>query len=270
MAQDQPVSLYQQTDQAGLSLHSSFTFHCHVGLACFNQCCRTPTIVLSPYDILRLKQYLGITSGEFLKRYTRRETELRSNLPLIFIDAYRATGSGCPFLGPSGCTVYPHRPAACRLFPITMGSQLTEQGIVDYYFCRKLDYCQGFASDVQWTVASWKANQGFAEYDQGRREWLEILLRQGLKEPPQVSVRIHNLFATLAYDLDHFRRLISEPAFLKAHVDDLDGQTLDYLKKNDLALLKFSYRFLKSVLFPEDAGRMQAARPGADKADEMD
>jgi hypothetical protein len=45
---------------------------------------------------------------------------------------------------------------------------------------------------------------------------------------------------------------------------------LDYLKKNDLALLKFSYRFLKSVLFPEDAGRMQAARPGADKADEMD
>jgi Fe-S-cluster containining protein len=270
MTQEQPVSLYKQVDQAGLSLHSSFTFHCHAGLACFNKCCRTPTIVLSPYDILRLKQCLGITTGEFLQRYTRQETEQTSNLPLVFIDAYRATGSGCPFLGPSGCRVYPHRPAACRLFPITMGSQLTEHGIVDYYFCRKLDYCRGFASDVHWTVESWKTNQGFAEYDQGRREWLEILLRQGLKEAPQVDAQIQNLFATIAYDLDQFRRLLSDPAMLKAHGYDLDGNTLEYLKKSDLALLNFSYRFLKSVLFPEDAGLLQAARRGSDKTDEMD
>jgi hypothetical protein len=45
MAPDQPavVSLYKQIDQAGLSLHSTFKFHCHAHLPCFNQCCRTPT-----------------------------------------------------------------------------------------------------------------------------------------------------------------------------------------------------------------------------------
>ena len=57
------VSLYQQEEQEALSLESKFHFHCHAGLACFNQCCRTPTIVLSPYDLLRLKQALGLSSG---------------------------------------------------------------------------------------------------------------------------------------------------------------------------------------------------------------
>jgi Fe-S-cluster containining protein len=267
MAQDKPVSLYKQADQACLSLHSSFNFHCRDGLACFNQCCRTPTIILSPYDILRLKHCLGITSGEFLKRYTRQEIEERSKLPLVFLDPYRSPESGCPFVGAAGCRVYPHRPAACRLFPITMGSQLTEHGVVDYYFCRRLDYCQGFATDVQWTVASWKTNQGFEEYEAGRREWLQILLRQGLKEPRQVDARVQDLFATIAYDLDQFRRLIFESAFLQGY--DVDDKTLEDLKKSDLALLKFSYRFLQAVLFPEDGELVKAARPGPDKTGQM-
>ena len=68
MAPDQPetVSLYQQMDQESLSLDSSFTFHCHPDLPCFNQCCHTPTVILSPYDLLRLKQGLGITSTALL------------------------------------------------------------------------------------------------------------------------------------------------------------------------------------------------------------
>ena len=68
MAQDHMVSLYVQPDQGSLALDSSFNFHCHAGLACFNRCCRTPTILLSPYDLLRLRQSLGITSAALLKR----------------------------------------------------------------------------------------------------------------------------------------------------------------------------------------------------------
>jgi hypothetical protein len=148
-----------------------------------------------------------------------------------------------------------------------MGSQLTEHGIVDYYFCRRLDYCQGFATDVQWTVASWKTNQGFEEYEAGRREWLQILLRQGLKEPLQVDPRVLDLFATTAYDLDQFRRLIFESAFLQGY--NVDDNTLANLKKNDLALLEFSYRFLQAVLFPEDGELLTAAGPGSDQTEQM-
>lgn len=247
MAQDRPVSLYQQKEAEGLSLQSRFKFQCHDGLACFNQCCQAPTIVLSPYDILRLKQFLGLTSGEFLRRYTLQGTEEFSNLPLVFIDAFRSPGGGCPFIGARGCTVYAQRPAACRLFPITMGSRLTEDGLVDYYFCRKLDYCRGFAGEVEWTVASWQTNQGFTEFDQGRREWLEILLQAGLEGP--VEARGRDLVATVAYDLDKFRQSLLEPAFLKTN--GLEDQGLEELRRDDLALLQFSYRYLKTILFTD-------------------
>ncbi len=244
MAQDRLVSLYKQQKEECLSLDSRFKFHCHAGLACFNQCCQAPTIVLSPYDILRLKTFLGLTSGEFLERYTLTGTEEFSKLPLVFIDAYRSPGGGCPFLGAQGCTVYAHRPAACRLFPITMGSQLTAAGIVDYYFCRQLDYCRGFAGEVEWTVAAWQADQGFVEFDRGRRAWLEILLKSGLAGP--MGDRVRDLVATAAYDLDRFRQALLEPAFPETH--GLDGQALKELQRDDLALLQFSYRYLKSIL----------------------
>ena len=258
MAEDQPetVSLYQQKDQESLSLDSSFMFHCHADLPCFNQCCRTPTIILSPYDLLRLKQGLGITSGQLLERYTRQEIEPNSNLPLLFIDAYRSSEGGCPFLGAHGCTVYPYRPAACRLFPLTMGSRLTPDGVEDHYFCRRLDYCRGFETGVEWTVADWLANQGFNEYDQGRREWLEILLKAGLEESPEVDALTQDLFATLAYDLDRFRRLVFDPVFLEAY--ELKAEAMEDLRTDDLALLKFSYRWLPSVLSAAGAQKLAA------------
>ena len=244
------VSLYQPPEQESLSPDRTFTFRCHAGLACFNRCCRTPTIVLSPYDLLRLKNFLGITSGEFLQRYTRREMEAATNLPLIFLDAFKSPEGGCPFLGSGGCTVYPQRPAACRLFPITMGSQLTRQGVVDHYFCRRLDYCRGFDAGVEWTVASWRANQGFDEYDRGRREWLEILLRAGLTGAVAQDARVQDLLVTLTYDLDKLRHLLAEPGGLPQQ--PLRGEALEELQASDAALLRFSYRYLKAVLFGEE------------------
>ena len=47
-----------------------FTFKCHTVIACFTQCCRDITIVLTPFDILRLKKGLGVSSDEFLEKYT--------------------------------------------------------------------------------------------------------------------------------------------------------------------------------------------------------
>jgi Fe-S-cluster containining protein len=270
MTEDPPeiVALYQQREQESLSPDSSFTFHCHAALPCFNQCCRTPTIILSPYDLLRLKQALGITSGQLLERYTRQEIEPNANLPLVFIDAYRSAEAGCPFLGAQGCTVYPHRPAACRLFPLTMGSRLTPAGVEDHFFCRRLDYCGGFATGEEWTVADWLDNQGFAEYDQGRREWLEILLKAGLTEPSEVDARIPDLFAVLAYDLDRFRRLVFDPVFLEAY--DLKAEDLEDLRTDDLALLKFSYRFLPAILSPEGAQKLAAVIRRSTKFFEVD
>ena len=252
VAPDRPtkVSVYQEIDQEWLTLDSSFTFRCQPGLACFNQCCRTATVMLSPYEVLRLSRSLGLTTREFLSRYSRREVEGQSHLPLAFIDLSRTPGGGCPFVGEGGCQVYGHRPAACRLFPITMGSRLTPSGIEDFYFCRKLEFCRGFEGGEEWTVASWRNNQGFGEYDEARRRWLEILLLRGLQGPLQAETGIFDLLFTLMYDLDRLRQMAGSPVFRQ--IPELDDETLESIQREDSALLQFSRRCFQELVFCRD------------------
>ena len=54
-----------------LSADDAFTFGCNPGVACFNECCRDLNQFLTPYDILRLKNHLNLSSSAFLERYTR-------------------------------------------------------------------------------------------------------------------------------------------------------------------------------------------------------
>jgi Fe-S-cluster containining protein len=235
--------------RTAVSPESSFRFHCHPGLACFNRCCREATIILSPYDILRLSRNLGLSTGEFLRRHTRREAEAWSGLPLVLVKPAR-TG-GCPFLGEAGCRVYDDRPAACRLFPVSQGSQLIPRGLVDYYFLRRLDYCQGFEGKQEWTVAAWQDDQGFEEFDRPRRPWLRLLVQQAHPDRTPQDDRILSQFYMVAYDLDAFRTFLFESAILPAH-----GLTLEEaqpLRTDDLVLLRFSAAYLEQLLFPEEA-----------------
>ncbi|MCK7582709.1 MAG: hypothetical protein MZV65_48870 [Chromatiales bacterium] len=71
-------------------------FRCRKGIDCWNKCCSNIDISLTPYDILRLKKRLGITSTEFLAlvhrslrdgegRHRRRQAEAgggRQRLPV--------------------------------------------------------------------------------------------------------------------------------------------------------------------------------------------
>jgi Fe-S-cluster containining protein len=235
--------------RTAVSRETRFRFHCHPGLACFNRCCREATIILSPYDILRLSRSLGLATGEFLRRHSRREAEAASNLPLVLVKPAR-TG-GCPFLGEAGCTVYEDRPAACRLFPLTQGSELGPEGVRDRLFLRRLDYCQGFSGDQEWTVAAWQADQGFAEFDRPRRAWLQLLLTQAQPGRPPLDDRILSQFYMVAYDLDAFRTFVLESAFLPAH--GLTPEEAQPLATDDLALLRFSAAYLEHLLFPAEA-----------------
>ena len=57
---------------------AKFTFSCHPGVSCFNQCCSDVNIFLTPYDVLRLKNRLGISSQEFLDKYTQLVADRKS------------------------------------------------------------------------------------------------------------------------------------------------------------------------------------------------
>ena len=44
----------------------TFKFRCYRGIGCFTVCCADLNLVITPYDILRLKNRLDLTSDDFL------------------------------------------------------------------------------------------------------------------------------------------------------------------------------------------------------------
>jgi Fe-S-cluster containining protein len=94
-------------------------FRCHRGVACWNACCSNIDISLTPYDILRLKRRLDISSTEFLERYTvpyEMEKDGIAGVKLKPVDG----GTACRFMVPEGCSVYEDRPTACRYYPVAL------------------------------------------------------------------------------------------------------------------------------------------------------
>ena len=57
-----------------ISPQDTFRFSCSPVVVCFNECCRDLNQFLTPYDILRLKNHLGLSSGEFLASSIRPST----------------------------------------------------------------------------------------------------------------------------------------------------------------------------------------------------
>jgi Fe-S-cluster containining protein len=98
-----------------LCLSDTIQFRCHKEIACFNQCCKHIDILLTPYDILRLKKRLGLTSSEFLAQYTVPYEMDQHGMPGVKIRT-ADDNLACPFLQPEGCSVYEDRPSACRYY----------------------------------------------------------------------------------------------------------------------------------------------------------
>lgn len=88
-----------------LTRQSPFSYTCH---QC-NRCCYEKRIPLNPYEIIRLAQVVGVSTGVFLERFTEEGTALAVR---------EKPGQPCVFLGEKGCTVHAGRPAACRLYPL--------------------------------------------------------------------------------------------------------------------------------------------------------
>jgi hypothetical protein len=245
----------QVVEPRQLTPESRFKFRCHPGVPCFTECCGKTTIILTPYDILRLKNRLRIPSGEFLAKYTRQEAHDKSGLPMVIMDMPRFQGR-CPFVKPvSGCQVYSDRPATCRYYPIGQGTLITERegqkGVEEFYFYVREKHCKGYEADAEWTVASWRQDQGVDQYDEMNLEWKTMMLRRGADGGPVTDERGNQLFQMVMYDLDQFRRFVFESRFLKIfHVDD---DVKEKIWNDDDELLKFGYQYMKTVLKIEDA-----------------
>ena len=233
-----------------LKLDSVIRFDCHKNISCFNACCRSIDITLTPYDILRLKRRFGMDSREFVGAYTTPFPMDYHDLPGLKLNTKPGT-TECVFLSEAGCTVYEDRPAACRYYALgSMGVRKKDAASVeDIYFIVKEDHCRGHEESKKLTVEEYRREQGVEIYDEMNREWRDVVLKKRSSGPTvgRPTDRSMQLFDMCSYDLDSFREFIKTPGF--SEIYDLGAETTSILLEDEEELLRFAMRFLKQVLF---------------------
>ena len=232
---------------------SRLKFNCHPGVKCFTACCSNVNIALPPYDIMRIKKRLGITTAEFMEKYGEIEILEKTLLPVVTLRMSNDEKRSCPFLTPKGCTIYEDRPNICRYYPVgmaTLRKQDAEKGKDEFYFMVKEDHCKGFEEEKDWTIDEWRADQQADLYDEMNRGWMEVLIKKKSFGQHEFPDRKNELFFKVSTDLDYFRMFVFESSFLD--VFDVPAEQAEKMRTDDVELLKFSYEWLKHALFAEE------------------
>lgn len=245
-------------DPKELSLESKFSFRCYPGIACYKSCCKNIDIMLTPFDIVRLRKRFGISSGEFLMKYTYVFIEEKSGYPFVFLNKNDDEEKTCPFLCDAGCSVYEDRPATCRYYPVGQASLKKfdlKDGISDeFYFFVKEEHCLGFNEPKEWTIAEWRKDQGVDLYDEVNRGWKELFFRRNL-QPEKLDDRKQKAFYMACYDIDAFRRFVFESRFLD--IFDVPAERLEKIKKDEIELMQFGFDYVKFLLMMKETLKMK-------------
>jgi Fe-S-cluster containining protein len=229
-------------------VNGKFSFACHPGVPCFTECCCDLDLALTPYDVLRLKRRLGISSGDFLDRFTTDQVRHNCGLPILMLKMTEDTKRTCPFLQPEGCAVYQDRPGACRLYPIARAAKYLNGEVKEQLFLIREPHCLGFHEEKEWTDKEWLEDQGLEVYSEMNGLWMAI--NQSSREnntPPPITEEKLKMYFMACYNLDMFRKFVFESRLL--NLFHLDKITVGRIQSDERELLKFSFLWLQFALF---------------------
>jgi hypothetical protein len=160
--------------QTGLKRPSPFGYTCNRCLAC----CRHKKIQLNPYEIARLASNRGLSTTDFIDRYTTNGGTV-----------LRFGGEGtCVFLDDRGCSVHADRPLVCRLYPL--GRYVHFLGVEHFDLMECEPGCRG-VFDEHGTVEHYLDAQGAQPFMHAADLYLDLLrrlleaLRDAESEPAQ-------------------------------------------------------------------------------------
>jgi uncharacterized protein len=229
----------------------SFSFACHPRVKCFTECCRDLKLVLTPYDLLRMKRALGLVSSDLLEQYALIKPQELNGFPGVYLKMNEDERQNCPFVTPQGCRIYDDRPGACRIYPIGRASSRTrgQEEAREFHFVVKETHCQGFEETKLWTVSQWSQDQGLETYTFFNDCWTEIIQHKGSMGPEEMIPQKLHMFFMASYNLDQFRQFVFKSSFLQRF--SLSAARVDRIKSDDEALLKLAFEWLKQVLFGE-------------------
>jgi len=236
-----------------LSGDAIIQFRCHKGIDCFNACCRNIDIMLTPYDIIRLKQRLDIRSTEFLRQYTEPFEFTKDSVAGVKLKPVEG-GTACQFMTEAGCSVYEDRPTACSYYPVGLLSTRSQDENFDRasYALVKEDHCHGHFEDRKLTIDAYRKEQGLEEYDEKGRLWRQQILKVKSAGPyiGKMSLTSRKFFFMASYDLDRFREFIRSEGFATTY--DVDADTMNRLLTDDIALMEFGDRMIRQIMYAEN------------------
>jgi len=136
-----------------LEAGDTFRFTCDRSGKCCKDRVDNP-ILLSPYDVHRLRTSLSLSSRQFSDRFGQQILGADSQLPIMLLD-FEWTGkkhNKCPFLMSYGCKVYEDRPLVCRLYPV---GRMVDADMNSYFFLTKTaNYCR-LGCGKEHTIEQW-------------------------------------------------------------------------------------------------------------------
>ena len=235
-----------------LGLQSKFRFECHKGVRCFTACCRGINIILTPYDIICLKNRLGLSSDEFLAIYTTPQLLEKTDLPIVTLTLLDDEQESCPFVREDGCIVYEDRPTTCRYYPLGVASLSYKENVdgEEFYFFINEPHCLGFDEHKDWTVQEWRKDQGIERHDKINAEWTDLIVRKRSFPPSmKLTEQSKQMFFLASYNIDKFRQFVFHSSFMTRYV--IDDDTVEKIKKDELQLLAFGLRWIPWLLFKE-------------------
>jgi len=231
------------------TLDEEFEFSCHSRLACYNTCCRDINIFLTPYDVLRMRRSTGLSSEEFLQKYTFTLLG-EDGLPLVLLKMMEDRKKTCPFVVPDGCSIYQNRPWSCRMYPVFPVSSEEEEFLIE-----EKASCLGFKEDKRRTTREWKKGQDIDTYDKMNESYKRITRHDYFQQGNKLDQGKAQLLYRACYDLDAFRKFLFGSRFFDIY--DVEKEVIEKMKNDEEELLSFGYRWVSFSLFSEDTLKLK-------------
>jgi len=205
---------------------------------------------LYPYDIIRMKNRLGISSERFLEQYTL--TAFRDNpyFPSLMLKMSDENEKSCPFLNPKGCALYEDRPFSCRAYPleraVARSGHNGKRAVC--YFIANHAYCLGHKESREWSVQEWIENQQIQTYNDMNDLWVDIdtLFRGNPWGSQGINGPAFKMAFMACFNVDTFRRFIFKSTFLSRF--DVSPERIEEVIASDVELVKFGFEWIMFLL----------------------
>jgi Fe-S-cluster containining protein len=168
------------------------------------KCCRDRfenPILLSPYDVHRLRNNLKIPSRQFAAKFGCKIFGSESQLPIMLLD-FEQQGKNhnkCPFLMSYGCKVYEDRPLVCRLYPV---GRVVDTDMNSFFFLTKVaEYCK-LGTGKEHTIEEWLEEAEVEPYFQWNDRFNSLYMEMDHKKYKALELPYKAAFGDILYHPD--------------------------------------------------------------------